>query len=310
MMFLHVSTENTIISKDNFVRPKLDTVGTFKHSFCLDNGFHLSKSYSNGESMWLDYCKFQIRPRPPSSIRKKGKIIGHCDFNPEEQPWLKPDINKQYFDVDFDKHKIYVMSSATDLIDFFSNYGFYRRSIRDYKENLRYIHYLKNLIIIDFLKTVDNMFQYFMKNQENINHLKNIRNKRNMSLVKIIDDKVIIPKKGITPTFLVDVLRTQDYFEKIIGNSEDFLDKVETYLAYIDYPKIKKAGYNGIYFSEELFEVNDDIKKEFIKKPNIGTFPNIFSNFRECDRLKTKDAIEDYIVWLGSDTLVLWDWIF
>ena len=148
------------------------------------------------------------------------------------------------------------------------------------------------------------------------------RNIRNMPYVKIFYNHVVIPKKGINFEFMIDLYRTKTYYDNLIGDPSDLNGKVNTRLIGIDFPKMVRDGYNGLYYSTELFTQYDNIfdipdenvtycwDSNFIQRPNIGEFPDCHPFFSKEDKDDIKRSIEGYIQWLGSDTMIIWNWIF
>ena len=86
---------------------------------------------------------------------------------------------------------------------------------------------------------------------------------------------------------------------------------------HIDFPLMVADGYNGLYYSRNLVRQNtepfdDTIKHGYncVAKIDIGEMPDLLGDTSAEDLLVMKQEIEDYIRWLGSDTLILWEWIF
>jgi len=139
-----------------------------------------------------------------------------------------------------------------------------------------------------------------------------------MSLVKIHQDKIIIDNRKTRFGFLIDIIRTIEYNDKIIGDSSTIC--TTTSIETIDYTKLRNDGYNGIYYSDSLIRVNSSIEdadtyrryfeQTFVQKIDICDFPDIIGDTSDEDLRKMKFDIETYIRWLGSDTLVVWNWIF
>jgi hypothetical protein len=319
------------MSKDNFVPPPIHKKGAWgQHDFNMDSAFYLSKATDDGDSMWLNYRRIlQNNPSPPRRIRRKKEFYYDIDKKIDDSDqWLTG--HKHYFDVDFDMHHIYVISNPYELKDFFVKYGAFKQRIKwtndgqEKNDKLRLKTYYKGFIINTFIDNLDTHFKDIMNDHNKVIYITEIRNIRNMPFVKIKNNQVVIPKKGITFEFLIDLYRTKTHYDKIIGDVSDLKDKVITHLNGIDFPKMVRDGYNGLYYSTDLFTQYDtifDIPNEndsvshswidkFIKRPEIGEFPECMHFFSKEDRDYTKTSIEQYIQWLGSDTLILWKWIF
>jgi hypothetical protein len=330
MKFLHVSKDTTMDRNKFIVPPIHKKGGLFQHDFNMDSALYLSKATDTGDSMWLNYRRIlQNNPSPPRRIRdRKTKKISYNiekDINDSDK-WLSG--HKHYFDVDFEKHHIYVISNVEQLRDFYVNYGVFKQRIKWTNDNqekndkIRLKYSIKNKIIDNFIDNLDCKYKIMMNDNNKVSNVTNIRNIRNMPFVKISKNSVVIPKKGISFEFLIDVYRTKAYFDNIIGDPSDLNDKVITNLIAIDFPKMVRNGYNGLYYSTELFTQYDTIfdipdntiskhwYSDFIKRIDIGEFPECRPFFSSKDRKYVKDSIEEYIQWLGSDTMIVWKWIF
>jgi len=181
----------------------------------------------------------------------------------------------------------------------------------------RYKLHMMNKILIDYLEHLSPADRAMLDNIAIVNSVKNNRNLRNLSLVKVHDDKIIIDKKKPHFEFLIDIVRTIEYNDKIVGDSSDIAYK--TVLDMIDYTKLLNDGYNGLYYSDKLIKVNSKMDEEdltseidikYVDKIDIGDFPDVLGDTSIEDRIEMKANIEESIQWLGSDTLLVWKWIF
>jgi hypothetical protein len=301
-----------------------------QHDFNMDSALYLSKATDSGDSMWLNYRRIiQNNPSPPRKIqdRKTKNITYNIEKDVDNSDvWLSG--HKHFFDVDFNKHRIYVISNVKELLDFYVNYGVFKQRIKwtnnsqDKNDLMRLKYYNKYMIIKNFIDNLDLKYKIVMNEHKKVVHITNIRNIRNMPFIKIVKNHIVIPKKGITFEFLIDVYRTMDYYNNIIGDSSDLSDKVITNLISIDFPKMVREGYNGLYYSTELFiqyetifdipndNITSDWNSNFIQKPKIGEFPDCLYFFSKDDKNSIKNSIEEYIQWLGADTMIVWKWIF
>lgn len=330
MRFLHVS-KDILLNKNNFIEPPIHKHGGFmQHDFNMDSALYLSKATDSGDSMWLNYRRIiQNNPSPPRKIqdRKTKNITYNIEKDVDNSDvWLSG--HKHFFDVDFNKHRIYVISNVKELLDFYVNYGVFKQRIKwtnnsqDKNDLMRLKYYNKYMIIKNFIDNLDLKYKIVMNEHKKVVHITNIRNIRNMPFIKIVKNHIVIPKKGITFEFLIDVYRTMDYYNNIIGDSSDLSDKVITNLISIDFPKMVREGYNGLYYSTELFiqyetifdipndNITSDWNSNFIQKPKIGEFPDCLYFFSKDDKNSIKNSIEEYIQWLGADTMIVWKWIF
>jgi hypothetical protein len=181
----------------------------------------------------------------------------------------------------------------------------------------RYKLHMMNKIFINYLDHLSSADKAMLDNIAIVNSVKNNRNLRNLSLVKVNDDKIIVDKRKTHFEFLIDIIRTIEYNDKIVGDSSDISHR--TVLDMVDYTKLLSDGYNGLYYSDKLVRVNPKIAEEdlnyemdykYVDKIDIGDFPDILGDTSIEDRIEMKNNIEDFIRWLGCDTLLVWKWIF
>jgi len=323
--FVHCSIKGDIISKDTFKKPNLNVSFCETHKFNLTGAFYLSKVDDDNpeSSMWVRHRKILHSHTDYYLKTEEGLVDG----------WLTG--TKTYLDLDFTKHKIYVVDTPNDLKQLFLMYGRFSQQVewelgRSTKEthNLNQLRFekLKDLRVLNqFINSLDPEYLAQLRNPEpktadKFARLIASRNIRNMPLVSIKNQQVNIPKKGITCEFLVDLLRTQQKWETLVADPSDL--RISTVVDSLDFRKIANDGYNGIYYSTNLVKFNEladedmtgkPLKKyvdwcNFITQPDIGELPEFMEFLSDDDKKEIKDEIEYYIRWLGSDTLMIWDW--
>jgi hypothetical protein len=301
MRFLHISKEGGV-TKETFEPPVLSKKeNLIMHSYNLLGGFYLAKADEHGDSMW-----FKARQR----------------MSEKDDPWLVG--TRHYYDVDFEKHRIYNIDSVEDLITFFARYGCieqrlchnhirysHKISTEDWmkaekklkaQDRLRIKRYKLLHVLNAFLDTIDtNMCT------PSFEAVKEQRTLRNMPLVTFSNGQIVQPKK-ITFRFLVDVVRTKEAFEAYVGDFDP--STIITRLDAINYPLLRKDGYNGIYYSTNIVKFAEDMSKTIIAAPDIPSFPDIVGYTSKEDLELIERNIKCYIQWLLTDTLILWKWVF
>ena len=345
MKFIHSSSGDRI-TKENFVPPKLTRNGAWEqHDFNLDGGFYLSKADEEDSSMWLKFREKRIKyPAPKTCFIETSKKIREVKFDESfDDSWV--DKNKHFYDVDFEKHKIYVVDSIEDIRSFFIKYGNFSQKIylplhltRDMPiENYKILLvYLRKMDLIEsFLETMDEENKSKIGDTSKIDTLKARRNFHNLPYINIRKKKIIIPKKGINFEFLVDLIRTKEYYENMITKNIDIptlRSEIRTTFEGIDFIKLNKEGYNGVYYGTNVVRFLEDEEIELIyaeklklhserkyhgisddmymKDIDIGDFPRILPDIKDEELVSFKKKIEFYFKWLGSDTLLLWNWVF
>jgi hypothetical protein len=306
MRFLHISKGDGV-TKETFTPPTLNAKeNTVMHPYNLWGGFYLAMADENGDSMW----------------QKTREILAtKCPDGPD--PWLIG--SRHYFVVDFAKHGIYLVDSKDDLIAFFARYGCFEQSLGSWgslysvctkkngcidmdmlnrmkkRDRLRIKRHKLLKILNAFLENLDtNIFA-----SDTFEAVKQSRTIRNMPLVKFANHEIVQPKK-ITLRFLADVVRTKEVFEAFVGDLDP--TTIQTTLRTINYPLLRKDGYNGIYYSTNIITFAD-VGKDIIAMPDLETFPDVLGDTSIDDRMMITKNIQQYMQWLWSDTLVLWKWI-
>ena len=317
MKFMHISSELDFdLNKDTFKVPYLSNHSYGWHCFNLNNALYLANVYKKDNKdtcMWLerdDYFYKYVKDFKTNLVYQNGK--------------------KFYFDVDFEKDKIYVIDTTNDLIKFIINYSYFVQELDKPIDNeAKMLDIMrKNFVIDKFIFDLDENNKKRI-NSNNVTQAIKRRNLRNLPFITIKKNKVVIPKKGITFEFLVDVLRTKEYYTTYIGNTS--YENIGTCIQSIKYTKLVKEGYSGIYYSSNLvkFKSHEEIKKslEYYEKnnlvldkdydqfnliyeaPDLSNLPNFIPLCSEKDRLNIIKDFQEYIQWLSTDTLMLWKWI-
>ncbi len=315
-----------------FIKPSLKYSG--RHDFNLHGALYLSKATDDDSSMWLEYRKHILKK---SYYMDQIYDNNGCTINIDEKcsklgeyrdSWLYG-RKKHFFEIDVEKDRIYVIDTPCQLLEFFVKYGNFTQEIIDFgrtKEkkdhDMMRLQKFKQVVIIDkFLDNLDLSYKEKIYNTSKFEKVKEFRNKRNMPIIKFTN-RIVIPKKGISFEFLVDIVRTKEKYIKFIGDIEqllslDFTLKIES----LNFKQLSQDGYNGLYYStnivkfvseEEIASLQNMEAKEiqcedFIQPIDIGEFPDVLG-YSSKDSLKNvKEYIEDYIRWLGSDTLIMWN---
>lgn len=105
--------------------------------------------------------------------------------------------------------------------------------------------------------------------------------------------------------YLVDTHNDLITFFSRYGCFNQYIDRLgnlRTEITAIDYPLLVEHGYNGVYYSDSLIKNREDI-------PTIP-FPDILGDSCSDDLYSIHNSILYYLKWLGSDTMILWKWIF
>lgn len=337
---MHVSKDpNKVFKRKKFHEPSIHkSGGLYQHDFNMDGALYLSKVDDDDEksSMWLRFRKLSEKyPQPPyKRYNRKTKTteeIPDPDVG-KPDPWLNGKIH--YFDVDFETHHIYVVNTPEDLKNLFLKYGYFSQRVKYNRETHTWASFqhdekrfkmMKKLQVLNqFMENLNDSDKERMKDSHKVVCVKASRDVRNMPHVKITKKTIVVPKKGYTFEFLVDLIRTKESLEKIVGDFSNV--EISTYLRAIDFPKMVKDGYNGVYYStnivkfasqEQLDNIYEDDNSDhelrhwqkLLERPDIGEMPYDMPFCTKEDMDDAKKGIEQYIQWIGSDTLILWKWI-
>ena len=220
--FLHVTNEKRKLRQKNFRKPRFNLLGGENQNFQLDGCLYLSKAHENGTSNWLQY-----RERLNECTGANGyKRIG--DDN-EEKPdsWLTGTY-RYYLDVDFSKHKIYIVDNAQDYLNLLIDYGYFNIGFSG--EGYKTSDIITFIIISKFFENFDGKYDWIICSSK-VQELIKTRTKRNMPLLQIFKYKLVIPNNEITNEFLADLIRSLNYYEKIIGNVTEQKRIIEKYIS-------------------------------------------------------------------------------
>jgi hypothetical protein len=345
MRFIHVSIKQSKLKFNKLKKPTLHLQGDDRISFILKGCIFLSKELPNGSSDWLnwrnDLCENKLRNL--SELNDKHSIdCNHSDENgiSYDDDWLSS-TRKYYFDIDFEKNKIFIVDNASDFIRLFIDYGHFNlsvdynlykdldwktRSINIKKDELRVKNLINHTLINKFYDCLDEHTKNYLSS-EKITILIENRNRRNIKLLKFYKNKIIIPEKGLTHNFLLDVIRTKKYYDNLIGDREDLVNKIKICADTFNFYKMNLDGYKGIYYTENVIKrenivcsnnnectgkcikaINFDISDflEDIKAPSI--FKKIGLEMTSNFKKGLKDTISSLSEWLGSEQMMLWNW--
>ena len=343
-IFMHVSTKTTKLKIKKIHKPILHLKGDFyRIDFILSKSLFMSELMPNGSSDWLEWrknlCENKLKQLSNEeddncSVKCYNEIENRRDDQEHylnDDSWLSSD-KKYYFDINFDKHKIFIVDNANDFIRLFIDYGYYKFNIKyvsnvdQSKDKLA----LKNLINYNTINNFYNNLEEDIKVSllsEKINQLVESRNKRNMSLLKTYKNKIIIPDKGFTNIFLADLIRTKNYYDNLVGDVNELHNKIRIGISTFNFYKMNSDGYKGIYYTKNVIKrnttecfINNKCSRYCQRAINfdIGDFPEdirapiIFQkmglSITEDFKKDIKEEISWLTGWLGSEQMMLWDW--
>lgn len=300
MRFIHYSTGNTIIDSTNFIVPDISIIhGDDRHSYHpAPKTLFLSIEGEDGNTEWYNECV------------KRGEGYEH---------YLSS--TKNVFDINMER--ILVIDNSDDLKNFIANYCILKICTTNkyikYESALSiarksYRGYLSNIYSSN--PTFENVIQKIMEDIIYINHYLEDRNngtdehivelmkrRETLPLPKISNGKFDLNPRKRCEFFDIDVYRLLKTLYDHLGLFSEVQRHVYTYeLDYIDYEKIYRNGFNGLYYTKNLIDTRNSINIDCKMIRNIyRTNKTLFY----CNILQ-RDFI-DYFDWFNCDVMMLWN---
>lgn len=263
MRFLHISTNNKTLTEETFRCPDDLTNEVSTINYNPGGCIYLSKVNDSQNSEWYDYT-----------------------VSKNMTEWV--DGKKCYFDIDLQKEKILVINNEEDMLAFIKRYGIIHYNtdcVNNLNEEKKEID--NKLIICQSFIDTCNLNKY---TNEQINDAIQIATKHKY-FPKISDGKIVISNKGKTLGLIGSVLYMENCLKSKLDQLEKskFSDEYQSYVSGFDYNKMRKDGFNGIYYTSDLR--------------------------KECSKMKKFDDVDltevvGYLEWLRCDTLIIWKWVF
>jgi hypothetical protein len=325
MRFLHVSSNPHLeLTSETFITPALEDVERSNdwYNFTLyrQNFLSLSKANEDGNSSWYNRITTRYNDR-----LENGRPVSE---NPAT-------FKKIYFDIDLEASRIFTVNNATDLFNLFTIYGIYKKSTdacdsefvtglrNDVSRNTEII--TRNNELLVSLNSTLRILEHFINTHiksEKIEKLKDgsvesetaKSNSRNMEL-NMDNVGIIIPRSGMTLTFISTVLNEKKTICEEIEELQTANVKHNKYINAshfytLDYVKMKRDGYNGIYYSQPLIDSCVRHEDGYIISLNFGNEElEVLQNYYDGES-DVVYFLKEFVGWLGIDTLLLWNWIF
>lgn len=309
--FIHISVENETITKQTFIKPDFLIYNAHRNTLNPpEKTLFLSIMNERNTSDWYEYC---------------------LQHESEYSDFVKGTPN--VFDIDIGAN-IIVLNNSDDLCKFFEKYGNYRKSLSVHSRSHSILTRSENGIdgeinkVIEIIESINNYIdslsqkkKEFIENTEKIIELAQARRSFKLPDIDIKNKMNIFTMKESKRdnNFIVDVFRLLKEKYDILAELSFIKRKFYKFeLESINYEQIKNDGYNGIYYSKELFNNVDNIKpimsKKFYRNHDIVKNNGIVNKITNCDLFGIDDdlfeldnEIIDYIKWLLTDTLMLWN---
>lgn len=302
MKFVHYSSENKVIDKQNFINVDINQLNGFNetHPFNPCPGvMYLSMENDDGNSDWYNECDF-------TDCWKNG--------------------TKNIFNIDIEQNnensKILILDELSDLQILFENY-------LNYEIKPRY-EYDKEYIIKDIEKLNEQISicdKYFMglsKNKKDFLNSSELLNqvideleKTNHPMPKIIDGQFDSKKNVNTNKYIANIYRLR---EKLLKKRNVQMNLVENPFELIptniDYVKIAEK-YDGIYYTKKIIQDAKNVNNGYVQYCSTSfertyKFENAISEkIYSSHNVKNNSSVENifvgYLKWLETDTLIIWN---
>lgn len=309
--FIHISVENVTITKQTFIKPDFLIYNAYRNTLNPpEKTLFLSIMNERNTSDWYEYC---------------------LQHESEYSDFVKGTTN--VFDIDIGAN-IIVLNNSDDLCKFFEKYGNYLKSLSVHSRSHSILTRSENGIdgeinkVIEIIESINNYIdslsqkkKEFIENTEKIIELAQARHSFKLPDIDIKNKMNIFTMKESKRdnNFIIDVFRLLKEKYDILAELSFIKRKFYKFeLESINYEQIKNDGYNGIYYSKELFNNVDNIKsimsKKFYRNHDIVKNNGIVNKITNRDLFDIDDdlfeldnEIIDYIKWLLTDTLMLWN---
>lgn len=304
MKFVHYSSENKVIDKQNFINVDINQLNGFNetHPFNPCSGvMYLSMENDDGNSDWYNEC---VNNNSTEWVNGTKNIFNICIEQNNENS------------------KILILDELSDLQILFENY-------LKYEIKPKY-EYDKDCIIKDIEKLDEQISicdKYFMglskhkkdflNSSELLNQVIDELEKTNYPMPKIIDGQFDLKKNVNTNKYIANIYRLR---EKLLKKRDVQMDLVENPFELIptniDYVKIAEK-YDGIYYTKKIIQDAKNINNGYVQycsTPFERTykFENAISEkIYLSHNVKNNSSVENifvgYLKWLETDTLIIWN---
>lgn len=267
MAFLHVSTGKVPKFSAAMFKEPIMRRPFMRHSLNPPDGsLFLSRLNADGGSDWMRYA---------------------TSGEEDSTEWCTG--TRHVFHVDFESMGIYVVNTVDDMKAFFKKYGVPSTPWRGWHAREMDKMYTQLSTVVDWLDTY--MTRKGLTDETLMETIAGIEPKGHLPWITAAGGVDIPKSPKVTAKFLAVIVAwiRQKYVEMHDLNEKlrDEVYDTENYSS-IDYGRMKRAGYNGVYYGPGLWR-----KRELTKlcMPGDGELRN-------------------YIRWLESDTLAIWKWCF
>lgn len=287
MQFLHINSKpEKKLSRETWIEPTFTELDEDRHGFHAKNLLFLSAVDWDGFSHWERFnYKLELE------IQKED--------NPSYvSPWHSTD--RYSYTIDLKTKNILVIDTAKDVRNLFLKYAIVeteidKRLMRDVEDTKKdVLQTLKEYLA--YLDALPSDKQEWLSDTDAV--LATIA-ERNAKRAPMNRPVAMYRKK--TYENIADVLRSMRNCYATLSRLDKRLHTSRyRYIKTLDYGKMRADGYNGIYYTQNLVE-----RAETLKIPKLWALHKGYTNGGRCPM---EQDVQEYIQWLQSDTLIVWNW--
>ena len=287
MQFLHINTKSEKkLSRETWIEPTLADLDEDRHYFHTKNLLFLSKVDWDGFSNWERYNikeELEYQKEDPSYVN----------------PWRKS-TDRYFFTIDLKAKHILVIDTVKDVRNLFMKYGIVEmvvdhRMLQDIEEDKKFV--LERLE--QYLKYLDELpsdKKEWLKDTDAVLAVIAARNTKKAPM-----NRPVAMYRKMTHDHIADVLRSvRNCYASLSRLDKRYRTCRYKYMKTLDYAKMRADGYNGLYYTQNLVE-----NANSLKIPKMWSLYKGYTNGGLCTIEK---SIKDYVEWLQSDTLIVWNW--
>lgn len=286
MQFLHINSKSEKkLSRETWIEPTFTELDEDRHGFHTKNLLFLSAVDWDSFSHWERFnykLELEVQKDSPSYV----------------SPWRSKD--RYFYTVDLKAKNILVIDTAKDVRNLFLKYAIVETGID--KQMMRDVEDTKKAVLqtlkeyLAYLDALPSDKQEWLNDTDAV--LATIA-ERNVKKSPMNRPVAMYRKK--TYENIADVLRSMRNCYTTLSRLDKRLRSCHyRYIKTLDYGKMRTNGYNGIYYTQNLVE-----KAKTLKISKVWALHRGYTNGYSCTMEKD---IEEYIQWLQSDTLIVWNW--
>ena len=287
MQFLHINSKpEKKLSRETWIEPTFTELDEHRHGFHAKNLLFLSAVDWDGFSHWERF-NYQLeveiqKDKDPSYV----------------SPWRSTD--RYIFKIDLKTKNILVVNTAKDVRDLFLRYAVLETVIDERViQNLGGVKKDIQKCLEEYLAYLDALpsdKQEWLKDTDAVLAVIAERNAKKAPM-----NRPVAMYRKKTYENIADVLRSMKNSYATLSHLDKRIHSCRyRYIKTLDYARMRADGYNGLYYTQKLVE-----SAETLKIPKLWALHKGYTNGGRCPM---EQDVQEYIQWLQSDTLIVWNW--